>query len=84
LIRSAVGGVSKDECVQDLFSGPIITAIWARGRGGLAVMNGGRVTRVIHDISNTQFRSKFDNDLARFRGGCASSFFAILTISLSR
>jgi len=33
-------------------------------------MNGGRVTRVIHDISNTQFRSKFDNDLARFRGGC--------------
>jgi amidophosphoribosyltransferase len=53
-------------------------------RGGLAVMNGGRVTRVIHDISNTQFRSKFDNDLARFRGGCASSFFSILTISLSR
>ena len=28
----------------------------------------GRIVRIIHDITNAQFRSKFDDDLNRFCG----------------
>jgi amidophosphoribosyltransferase len=37
-------------------------------RGGLAVRNSNGFTRFIHDITNSQFRSKFEDDLPRLKG----------------
>jgi len=37
-------------------------------RGGLATWGPDRFTRFIHDITNTQFRSKFEDDLAQLHG----------------
>jgi len=62
------GVASRDECIQDLFFGTDYHSHLGTRRGGMAVSSRGKITRVIHDISNTQFRSKFDNDLHRFRG----------------
>ena len=38
-------------------------------RGGIVTMRGGGCSRVIHDITNAQFRSKFEPDLRRLNGG---------------
>ena len=37
-------------------------------RGGLAVFGKKGITRIIHDITNAQFRSKFDDDLPTLKG----------------
>jgi amidophosphoribosyltransferase len=37
-------------------------------RGGMAVRNGQGFSRFIHDITNSQFRSKFENDLPKLAG----------------
>ena len=37
-------------------------------RGGMAVRNSHGFTRFIHDITNSQFRSKFESDLPRLSG----------------
>ena len=37
-------------------------------RGGLAVKNQEGFTRFIHDITNAQFRSKFETDINRMHG----------------
>lgn len=37
-------------------------------RGGLAVLSPKGFQRAIHDISNSQFRTKFENDFKRFEG----------------
>jgi amidophosphoribosyltransferase len=63
------GVVSKSDCVNDLFFGTDYHSHLGTRRGGLAVMDAAyRITRTIHDISNSQFRSKFDGDLGKFSG----------------
>jgi amidophosphoribosyltransferase len=63
-------GVAADgDCVADLFYGTDYHSHLGTRRGGLAVRDGGTFTRFIHDISNAQFRSKFETDLARLHGG---------------
>ncbi len=62
------GVVSKNDCVNDLFFGTDYHSHLGTKRGGMAVMGKTGITRIIHDISNTQFRSKFDDDLPKFRG----------------
>ncbi len=63
------GVVSKSDCVRDLFFGTDYHSHLGTRRGGLAVMDSTyRITRTIHDITNSQFRSKFDSDLAQFSG----------------
>jgi amidophosphoribosyltransferase len=62
------GVVSKDDCVTDLFYGTDYHCHLGTRRGGLAVMGDHGVTRFIHDITNAQFRSKFDADLSRLKG----------------
>lgn len=62
------GVVSKEDCVQDLFYGTDYHSHLGTRRGGLAVLNGGGLQRVIHNITNAQFRSKFADDLAGFHG----------------
>ncbi|MDJ0767000.1 MAG: amidophosphoribosyltransferase [Myxococcota bacterium] len=62
------GVVSKDDCVPDLFYGTDYHSHLGTMRGGLAVRNGQGFTRFIHDITNAQFRSKFEDDLPKLQG----------------
>ena len=59
---------SHDDCVRDLFYGTDYHSHLGTSRGGLAVVNGVGFNRVIHDISNAQFRSKFETDIAKMNG----------------
>ena len=61
---------SKQDCVSDLFYGTDYHSHFGTRRGGLAAKDTGGFTRFIHDISNAQFRSKFEDDLPRMRGRC--------------
>ena len=57
------GVVSKGDCVGDLFYGTDYHSHLGTRRGGLAVLNSGNLQRVIHNIENAQFRSKFEDDI---------------------
>ena len=62
------GVASKQDCVTDLFYGTDYHSHLGTKRGGLAVQNSKTISRFIHDISNAQFRSKFEHDVARLHG----------------
>ena len=62
------GVVSKTDCVGNLFYGTDYHSHLGTRRGGLAVAGENGFKRVIHDISNTQFRSKFDSDIKDISG----------------
>ena len=70
------GVVSKQDCVEDLFYGTDYHSHLGTRRGGLAVLNDQGFTRFIHNIENTQFRSKFEDDIRKMAGnmgiGCIS------------
>ncbi|MBR2344490.1 MAG: amidophosphoribosyltransferase [Lentisphaeria bacterium] len=65
------GVVSSGDCVSDLYFGIDYHSHLGTRRGGIAVArdNGG-IDRSIHDISNSQFRSKFDDEIGGFSGKC--------------
>ncbi|MCX6998336.1 MAG: amidophosphoribosyltransferase [Kiritimatiellaeota bacterium] len=62
------GVVSKQDCVTDLFYGTDYHSHLGTRRGGLATCNGAGIVRFIHDITNAQFRSKFEHDIDRLSG----------------
>ncbi len=62
------GVVSTDDCVPSLFYGTDYHCHLGTRRGGMAVRNDKGFTRTIHDISSTQFRSKFDDDIHAMHG----------------
>ncbi|MFH1965807.1 MAG: amidophosphoribosyltransferase [Acidobacteriota bacterium] len=62
------GVASKKDCVSDLFYGTDYHSHLGTKRGGLATLNGGSFTRFIHDITNAQFRSKFEVDITKMKG----------------
>ncbi len=62
------GVVSSKDCVSDLFFGTDYHSHFGTMRGGMAVKNKGAFTRFIHDITNAQFRSKFEDDLPEMHG----------------
>ena len=62
------GIVSEEDCVTELFYGTDYHSHLGTRRGGMAVMNDSGITRYIHNISNAQFRSKFDSDLKKMKG----------------
>jgi len=62
------GVVSEADCVADLFYGTDYHAHLGTHRGGLAVETDGGCTRFIHDITNAQFRSKFEHDVLKLKG----------------
>ena len=62
------GVASRGDCSTDLFYGTDYHSHLGTMRGGLAVWRGGGFTRFIHDITNSQFRSKFAEDINRMRG----------------
>ncbi|MDO4460155.1 MAG: amidophosphoribosyltransferase [Clostridia bacterium] len=71
------GVASKVDCALDLFFGIDYHSHLGTRRGGMAVYNAAKgYNRVIHNISNTPFRTKFDDDLDHLHGnfgiGCIS------------
>ena len=71
------GAVSKRDCVLDIFFGTDYHSHLGTKRGGMTVYDEkDGFQRSIHNISNTPFRTKFENDLTDFHGhagiGCIS------------
>ncbi len=71
------GTISKRDCVMDVFFGTDYHSHLGTKRGGMAVYDAkAGFQRQIHNIENTPFRTKFDKDLADFKGcsaiGCIS------------
>jgi len=62
------GVASKDDCVRDLFFGTDYHSHLGTKRGGLTTHDGDDFVRFIHNIENTQFRSKFEDDVPKMRG----------------
>lgn len=62
------GVVSNEDCVHDLFYGTDYHSHLGTCRGGLAVIDDKEFHRHIHDISNAQFRSKFEQDIKTMHG----------------
>jgi amidophosphoribosyltransferase len=58
----------KSDCVDKLFFGTDYHSHLGTVRGGMAVRNGDGISRFIHDITNSQFRSKFEDDLRKMSG----------------
>ncbi len=58
------GVASYQDCIGDLFYGTDYHSHLGTRRGGLAVVQPNGFVRVIHNIENAQFRSKFDADLS--------------------
>ena len=63
------GVASKSDCVSDIYFGTDYHSHLGTRRGGIAITNpAGKIDRRIHDISNAQFRSKFDSEIGSFSG----------------
>ena len=62
------GVASKKDCTTDLFFGTDYHSHLGTVRGGLATKNKNGFCRYIHDITNTQFRSKFEDDIIKMSG----------------
>ncbi len=74
------GVVSKEDCVFDLFFGTDYHSHLGTRRAGLAVYGKDGFNRSIHNIENSPFRTKFDDDVHHMKGnlgiGCISDFEA--------
>ncbi len=70
--KSIMGGffgvVSTGSCVSDLFFGTDYHSHLGNQRGGMLVLGRKGFSRCIHDISNAQFRSKFQYDVDQLDG----------------
>ncbi|MCU0277220.1 MAG: amidophosphoribosyltransferase [Acidobacteria bacterium] len=62
------GVAAQQNCAADVFYGTDYHSHLGTKRGGLAVLGRNGFARVIHNIENAQFRSKFDPDLERLGG----------------
>lgn len=62
------GIASEEDCVSDLYYGTDYHSHLGTRRGGMVVLNGAGLRRAIHDLTNAQFRSKFEGDLAGMSG----------------
>ncbi len=72
------GVVSKHDCVFDLFFGVDYHSHLGTRRGGMAVLGEKGFNRSIHNIENSPFRTKFEDDVNQMKGnmgiGCISDF----------
>lgn len=62
------GAVSQKDCTPDLFYGVDYHTHLGTEYGGIAVLTDKRIYRQIHDISQSQFKSKFYEDYKKFEG----------------
>ncbi len=69
---------SKEQCTLDLFYGTDYHSHLGTRRGGMAVYGENGFNRAIHNIQNSPFRTKFENDVEELDGnlgiGCISDF----------
>jgi len=63
------GVASTQDCVAELFYGTDYHSHLGTRRAGMVVRNDDGFKRFIHDISNTQFRAKFEDHLPALEGG---------------
>lgn len=72
------GVVSKEDCVFDLFFGVDYHSHLGTRRGGMAVVTPNGISRAIHNIENSPFRTKFEDDVLEMKGnmgiGCISDY----------
>ena len=70
------GVASHQDCVTDLFFGIDYHSHLGTKKGGMAVYGKNGFNRAIHNISNSPFRTKFENDVKEMEGhlgiGCIS------------
>lgn len=70
------GVASKTDCVMDLFFGTDYHSHLGTKKGGLAVSQKSGIKRIIHNIENSPFRTKFETDITKLEGdlgiGCIS------------
>lgn len=70
------GVASRNDCVTDLFFGVDYHSHLGTKKGGMAVYGKYGFNRAIHNISNSPFRTKFENDIKGMVGnmgiGCIS------------
>ena len=62
------GVAAQEECIADLFYGTDYHSHLGTQRGGMAVLGKDGFNRSIHDITNSQFKSKFENDIDMMKG----------------
>lgn len=62
------GVFSNSDCIEDLYYGTDYHSHLGTRRGGLTVKNSGGFQRYIKDITTTQFRSKFEDDIKKMHG----------------
>ena len=62
--------VSKKACANDLFYGIDYHSHLGTKRGGMVTIHDGFFHRSIHNIENSYFRTKFGDDLEKFKGNC--------------
>ena len=70
------GVASKSDCVMHLFFGVDYHSHLGTRRGGMAIYGEQGFQRIIHNIQNSPFRTKFERDVEEFKGnigiGCIS------------
>jgi len=66
-VSGLFGVISKKSCINDLFYGTDYQSHLGTQRAGLAVMNG-RIYRSIHNISTSQFKSRFIGEISQMKG----------------
>jgi Glutamine phosphoribosylpyrophosphate amidotransferase len=62
------GVASNGDCVSDLYYGTDYHSHLGTRRGGMAVRGSDGIQRIIHDITTSQFRSKFQDDVLAMKG----------------
>jgi amidophosphoribosyltransferase len=67
MLGGLFGVASKDNCARDLFFGTDYNTHLGTEVGGLALLDGD-ITIFSHDISNSQFKSKFGKHYGKLRG----------------
>ncbi len=63
------GVASSTDCIPELYYGTDYHSHLGTRRGGMVTTADGRFKRTIHDISNAPFRTKFEEELHKHRGG---------------
>lgn len=63
-----IGFASKQDCVMDLFFGTDYHSHLGTKRGGMCVLQEDGFNRAIHNIENSPFRSKFEDDIEEMEG----------------
>ena len=62
------GVASKDDCVYEVFFGTDYHSHLGTKRGGMTMYGSNGFQRAIHNIENSPFRTKFENDIEEMHG----------------